>query len=58
MGRVKEGGRLASSAKIKKKVGMRWVENCKERQQESRKENVGVQTSGWIKERRKRKVRQ
>lgn len=29
-GRVKEGARLVSSAKIKKKkVGMRWVENCK-----------------------------
>lgn len=40
MGRVKKGGRLASSAK--KKVGMRWVENCKERQQQGRKENVGV----------------
>lgn len=47
---MNEGGRQASSAK--KKVGMRWVENCEGRQQEGRKENVGVQTLGRMRENR------
>lgn len=46
------GGGLAGAAKMKE-VAVRWVKNFKERQQEGRKENVGVKTAGWRRGRRK-----